>query len=112
MLPKKYITGKNNIPNHQGGLRFSRSSKPFLPATNNVIWRLISGRRTRQSHPEARRLAAQIRRVLEATGPDSILGAVQRNSAPFCRLCKLLGLEHNFVDLSREIRDRLETEAR
>ncbi len=54
-------------------------------AVNNVVWRLVSGRRTQQDDPLLLDLTSRISESLRLFDPGSLLGLLQNNSVWFTR---------------------------
>ncbi len=54
----------------------------FANATNNVIWRLVTGRRTRQDDPELTRLTRTIADIFKNSDPSNPFTMLQVFSKP------------------------------
>ncbi len=81
----------------------------FLNAANNVIWRVATGRSTRQDDPALRELTNVVRDNFKNMDPTSPLALLQMNSLPFTRLMQWLQIP-NFVDSSKKVENKLEAE--
>jgi hypothetical protein len=64
----------------------------FLTAANNVIWRLITGKRTKQDEQELVDLIARVSKFFDAFDPGSLLFLLQLSNDKFLRLCAMLGV--------------------
>ncbi len=60
-------------------------------ATNNVIWRLVTGRRTNQDDPQLKELTERLSEGLRHFDPGSLLGLLQINSVTFTRSVQAKG---------------------
>ncbi len=78
----------------------------FMPCTNNVIWRLVTGKRTQQDDPELRDLTNRIQNNFQNFDPSSPIALLQMNSLAFTKLLQKMG-KPNFLDSTRKIRDML-----
>ena len=57
-----------------------------MPATNNVIWRLVTGKRTSQDDPELKNFTEMIQKNFQFYDPSSVFALIQINSLPFTKL--------------------------
>ncbi len=73
----------------KGVVNFSRF---FLPVTNNIIWRLLTGKVTDVEDPEAKRLALLVGNAFAAMTPSNARHTAQANSNLIYRLSLLLGI--------------------
>ncbi len=76
----------------------------FITATNNVIWRLATGKRSRQDDPELIDLTQRILNNFKTMDPSSPLALLAMNSVYFTKFLSLLGLP-NFLDSTKKISD-------
>ncbi len=77
-----------------------------MPATNNVIWRLVTGKRTSQDDPELKHFTGMIQKNFQFYDPSSVFALIQINSLPFTKLLQKLNLP-NFFDSANRIFDML-----
>ncbi len=78
----------------------------FMACTNNVIWRIITGRRTQQDDPELKDLTERIDKTFQNLDPGNPLALMQMNSLTLMRLFQKLGLP-NFHDATQKIKEML-----
>ncbi len=81
----------------------------FLSATNNVIWRISTGKRTRHDDPELIELTGHVVNNFKNMDPSNPLTILQMASAPFAHLCNYLNIP-NIIESSKMIKDKV-TEA-
>ncbi len=81
----------------------------YTSATNNVIWRISTGKRTRQDDPELIDLTSRIVENFKTMDPSGPLNLIQMNSLPFAKLCRFLGIP-NFLSSSKKVVDMISDE--
>ncbi len=94
--------------NNQEVMDFSRF---FLPITNNIIWRLLTGKATNIEDPEVKQLSLAVGKVFSTMTPSSKLNIVQMNSSFFYKMCKWVGAE-NVIDASTPILNMIAEETK
>jgi len=79
-------------------------NKAFLPATSNVIWRFLTGRRTNQRDPALLDIVSRTADTFTVFDPTSVFCLLQLQSAHFCRALSYLGLK-NVLDTCRPLQN-------
>ncbi len=86
-------------------------TRGFSPATNNVMWRIVSGRQTRQDDQELVDIMETCQDIFMFFETDSPLKVLQLNSFWFSKMCRWAGVKKNVFDVSGQLRKRLWKEA-
>ncbi len=79
----------------------------FGPAINNVTWRVVSGRQSKQSDPHLIELVKAVRKLFAFCQTDELHKALQFNSVAFCKLCNWFGMKDNLISLVSSVQDVL-----
>ena len=74
----------------------------FLQISNNVIWRLLTGKSTNIDDPEVKRLSGAIGQAFSALSPTNKVSIVQASHSLFYRLCQVFGVK-TFYDHCKPI---------
>ncbi len=77
-----------------------------MPCSNNVIWRLTTGKRTQQDDPEMKDLTGRIQNNFQTLDPSSPLALLQMNSLAFTKILKHFGF-NNFLDSTKKVMEVL-----
>ncbi len=80
-----------------------------MTATNNVIWRLATGKSSRQDDPELVDLTNKVKLKFQTMDPSKPWNLLQLNSVAFAKMLRYLGLP-NFLYFTKAINDKLEKE--
>ncbi len=80
--------------------------KVFAPASNNVIWRFVSGNRTKQDDPELIDLMVATKDVFLLFSTD-LFKMTQMYSMWFSKVCKWLGVKNNVYDVGQKLNSKL-----
>lgn len=62
----------------------------FLPSTSNVIWRIVTGRRSKHDDPDLKLLITSLSQFFDALAPGSLFYVMQFNNLTFAKICHLL----------------------
>ncbi len=81
----------------------------FLTASNNAVWRVVTGKRTRQDDPELIDLTNRIVNNFRNQDPSNPINLLQMNSLAFTKLRKFLGMP-NFLDSTEKVTDMISDE--
>ncbi len=73
-----------------------------------MIWRIVTGKRTRQDDPELLDLTARVVANFKSQDPSDLLCLLQFNSLSFTKLCRLLGLP-NFLDSTKKVKEMIDS---
>ncbi len=77
----------------------------FMPAMNNIIWRFITGRQSKQTDPEVQELSRLTTEWFQMFDPSRFSGLVQLNFRYASHICKMLGL-NNLLDIGGPLTER------
>ncbi len=96
------------VSSNGGRLKLSRA---FSPATNNVIWRIVSGKRSKQDDPSLEEFMEISKEVFMFFETDDLVKVLQINSIWFAKFCKWIGVKINVFDTPAKLKRRLLQEA-
>jgi len=65
-----------------------KMNKSFPPAINNVVWRMLSGKRTAQNDPELKKLTDSITEVFKGLDFGNVLRQIEGNSPTISKIVK------------------------
>ncbi len=89
------------------GSRLSMRQR-FMPAANNVIWRIVNGRLTTQSDPEVVKLTDDVTAVMTKFDPGSLSNLLQQCYWWIPRVYHWLGIVDNLSNVGKPLLASLE----